>query len=64
MKNLFEKKMWTQNMNGKYFMIQRFLLQQKQVSLNVRILKMRKGLHFSGSRSGSQTQEELKNPHK
>lgn len=35
-----------------------------ETSLNVRILKMRKGLHFSGSRSGSQIQEELKNPHK
>lgn len=50
-------------MNGKYFMIQR-ILQQEQVSLNVRILKMRKSLHSSGSRSGSQIQEELKNPHK
>lgn len=25
---------------------------------------MGKGLHFSGSRSGSQIEEELKNPHK
>lgn len=49
-------------MNGKYFMIQKFILQQKQVSLNVKVLKMKKVVQFCGCRSGSQIQEELKKP--
>lgn len=44
-------------------MIQRFILEQKKVSLNIQVLKMRKALHFSAFRSGSQIQEELKTPH-